>query len=352
MFVKKIKDGQIVATMVIIGILLITVGWAGAAEEKPIVLRYADFTNPKGGYGQPPLYFMQEVEKRTNGRIKFEPYWSNTLVPSNEITKAVSTGLADMGRIHGGNEAGKLPVFNLGSLPSLGNKLWATCMAWDDFTRHSKAAIAEMKKYNLKPLFAFGTTEVNLNTTVKVTQLEDLKGLKIRGVGNQMPLLKALGAIPVSGVSQEITILLERGTIQGLVGAPSFVTIYGMESAIKYYSDIPFGSVTGSIAMNMSTWNKLPKDIQKIIEDMEKKMADFVSQSYREYNKKGLDKMLAEGTQIIKVDKAEKDKLVKIARGAIWDKWVEKAPPGIDRQEALDTFLEAYNKYAPNDPYQ
>lgn len=352
MLIRKKKMEQIIAALMIAGIFLIVGSLAWAAPQKPIVLRYADFTNPRGGYGQPPLHFMKEVEKRTNGRVKFEPFWSNTLVPSKAITDAVSKGLADAGRIHGGNEAGKLPVFNLGSLPSLGNKLWATCMAWNEMVRNSQAAKSELKKYNLKHLFSFGTTEVNLNTTVKVTRLGDLKGLKIRGVGNQMHLLKALGAVPVSGVAQEITILLERGTIQGIVGAPSFMTIYGMEKAIKFYADIPFGSVTGSICMNINSWKKLPKDIQKIIEDMEKEMANYVAQSYIQYNKKGLDKMVAGGTQIIKVEQAEKDKLVKVAKGAIWDKWVKEAPPGVDRQEALDTFLDAYKKYAPKDPYQ
>ncbi|MEW6667596.1 MAG: TRAP transporter substrate-binding protein DctP [Thermodesulfobacteriota bacterium] len=348
-------EGKIVPGMTVLMFICmfpVMGGLAWAAADKPIVLRYADFSNPTGGYGQPPVYFMKEVEKRTNGRVKFEPYWSNTLVPSNAITDAVSKGLAEVGRIHGGNEAGKLPVLNLGSLPSLGNKLWATCMAWNDMVRNSQPAKAELAKHNVKHLFSFGTTEVNLNTTVKVTRLEDLKGLKIRGVGNQISLLKALGAVPVTGVSEEITMLLERGTIQGLVGAPSFVTIYGMEFAVKYYSDIPFGSVTGSIGMNMDTWKKLPKDIQKTIADMENEMADFVAKSYMEYNKTSLDKMLGAGAQIIKVNQAEKDKLVKIAHETIWSKWVKEAPPGVNRQEVLNNFIEAYKRYEPKDPYQ
>lgn len=352
MFLKKIENGRLIIAVMIIGTLLVTAGWAWAAQEKPIVLKYADFTNPTVGYGAPPVYFMHQVEKRTNGRVKFQPFWSSTLVPANAITQAVSTGLADMGRIHGGNEAGKLPVLNLGSLPALGIKLWATCMAWDYMLRNSKAARAELKKYHLKNLFAFGTTEVDLDTTVKVTRLEDLKGLKIRAVGNQVHLLQALGGVPITAIGQEITVLLERGTIQGLIGAPSFVTSYGMANAIKYFVDIPFGSVTGSICMNINTWNRLPKDIQKIIEDVDREMPDVVAKSYIYYNKKGLDKMVAGGTQIIKVDEAEKEKVVDIARKSIWDKWVQDAPPGIDRREALDTFLKAYKKYAPKDPYQ
>jgi len=96
----------------------------------------------------------------------------------------------------------------------------------------------------------------------------------------------------------------------------------------------------------------LPQDIQKIIADMESEMADYVAKSYIEYNKTGLDKMVAAGAQIVKVDQTEKDKLFKIAHEAIWSKWVKDAPAGVNRQAALDSFLEAYRKYEPKDPYQ
>ena len=67
------------------------------APEKPIVLRYSTqdpntetilrFVDP----------WIAEIEKATNGRVKIEPYYSQTLAKGPDTWQAVKTGVADMG---------------------------------------------------------------------------------------------------------------------------------------------------------------------------------------------------------------------------------------------------------------
>jgi len=289
--------------------------------------------------------FMSEVEARTNGRVKFEAYWLNSLVPSTDLPQAVRDGVVDMARIHGGQSPGLLPIANMGTLPALGVKLLPTVNAWMDMAKNYEPLVQEYAKYKVHPLFAFGTTDVNLCTVAgkKVTTIADLQGLKIRAVGVQAQVLQALGAVPVPGTAGEIYTMLERGTIDGVVGAPNFMTAYGMETVIKYYHrPIDFGSVTGVIGINIDVWNSLPPDIQQIMTDLEDEMNEFVAEDYVAANETELAKMIAAGAEVVELDPSVQQQLTETSRDVVWNKWVSDAPAGVDRQAAIDYFLQAY----------
>jgi len=69
------------------------------AAEEPIVIRFAEFGPPVGAQADCVKAMVDEIEKRTDGRVKFELYWGATLLDGKEMLKGVMTGVTDMGFI-------------------------------------------------------------------------------------------------------------------------------------------------------------------------------------------------------------------------------------------------------------
>jgi len=77
--------------------------------------------------------------------------------------------------------------------------------------------------------------------------------------------VKALGAAPVMMSSSEVYMALQRGTIDGSVSGPTSLV------KRKWFETAEYVTITNSayslwpIAINLEVWNKLPKDIQKVL---------------------------------------------------------------------------------------
>jgi TRAP-type C4-dicarboxylate transport system substrate-binding protein len=338
--------------VVITAVLVWLVAASAADAAGARIVKYADFTGDAEPYGIDVMYFFREVERRTNGKVKPQFYMLNTLVPADGILEGVRTGVADAGRIHGGSNPGLLPLVHMGTLPGLGLELWPTVMAWNELVRTYRPIQAELARYKVKHLFAFGTTGTGIMSVVPIKSIDDLKGLKVRAVGGQIAAVKALGGVPISAVGQEIYTLLERGTIHAIVGNPAFMHSYGMDRLVKYYLPVKFGSVTGSIGMNVDVYNALPQEVQRALEAMaQEEMPEIIAGDYIKFNARIQEKMVKEyGLQVVKVDPAEQQKLNTLFRETIWTKWVQDAPSGVDRQAALDHFLKLYKTYEGKTP--
>ena len=82
---------------------------AQGAQEKPLILKVAIFTPAGITYTKANCWILEEIEKRSKGRIKFEYYFSASLLPAKETVSGLKTGVADIAIASGAYEPGKLP---------------------------------------------------------------------------------------------------------------------------------------------------------------------------------------------------------------------------------------------------
>lgn len=97
--------------------LILFAGWpseAPAQGGKTLVLRVAHLSS---AIGTGPEYLKKaaaEVEKRTEGRIKFEIYWSESLVKVKEMPKAVQRGVCDVAWVASSYHPAEIPGLPFG----------------------------------------------------------------------------------------------------------------------------------------------------------------------------------------------------------------------------------------------
>jgi TRAP-type C4-dicarboxylate transport system substrate-binding protein len=187
-----------------------------------------------------------------------------------------------------------------------------------------------------------------------VNRLEDLKGKKIRSLGLQAELLKALGGVPVAIVAPEVFDALDRGTLDGAAAPPSFITAFGFQNAAKHYSNLGLG-VGGAwpMAMNLNTWKKLPADVQKIVLEVAQPHGDAFARIYQaEGDAKALEKMQSVGVKLVNAPSGDLDRIRSVARSQVWEKWAaERNKEGRPGSKILATWVSLVEKYTPRSPY-
>lgn len=150
----------------------------------------------------------------------------------------------------------------------------------------------------------------------------DLSGVKMRSTGLYNPILKAMGATPVTISPGDVYAALERGVVEGLAWPWGSVAKYGWQRFLKYRVEPSFFGATHMTIMNLDKYNELTDSQRNLLE----------SQA-RIYEK--------EGDAII-VKKGEEDD-AKLKEAGV--EWLELE--GDVREAYIDTIYRA--KWAEND---
>jgi TRAP-type C4-dicarboxylate transport system substrate-binding protein len=156
-------------------------------------------------------------------------------------------------------------------------------------------------------------------TTKQVNKIADFKGLRLRGTPSMIPMIKALGASPITLAMPEVYSALERGVIDGL-GLPFIgVVDYGYVDIIKYYVKQPFGYSVGGFSVNLDTWNRLPKDIQTLMKQLTRETQEDMSARESRLLAREEAVMREKGVVFVDLPPAEKEEYLRLAREAGWE---------------------------------
>ena len=316
---------------------------------KPIVLKWVTVDAKEAGIHAGLLWMADEITKRTNGRVKFEFYWSGTLVKPADINAGVGSGLVDGGTVYVPYTPAKYPLSTVGSLLYNTASWQVGGLAWEETVRTVPAIQAEMKANNIKFLTAVGSPEFNLQLKDPIKTVADLKGKKLRTTGDVLPkVFEAVGATPVAMVSAEVYEALQRGTIDGMFGYESTSYAWKWYEVCKYQVQTHFGTIVGSyLGMNLDVWNKISPADQKIIEEVASGQVVQLQKGYDAEIGRILIEMKAKGFTYIELSAADLATM-KAAAMPLWDKWVTdtnaKGLPGTEVMAAWKAALAKYEK--------
>ena len=309
-----------------IGLVLSVATFAGA---KTITLTFAN-QNPdtswSGIHAIAP--WAKQVEAATNGKVKIQIFYSQTLTKGKDAWNATKSGICDIAWCFHGYWSGMTPLADVVSLPAL------------PFRTAEKGSEVFWKLYEKYPsiqkefsdnkiLLLFTSNPYILITTKKpVRTLEDIKGMKIRMSGGPpTEMMKALGGTPMLIPMPDNYISLQKGVIDGM-GAP-WEAIHGFRlyEVVNYYTATPFPAVYFSIAMNKRKWNSLSKDIQDAIMSVSGlKGSKFWGHNHFDTAKEGvMEKVKEEGKKIdiIELSNQERQRWLDVGGKPIWEQWVK-----------------------------
>jgi TRAP-type C4-dicarboxylate transport system substrate-binding protein len=240
---------------------------AAASPGQVIKITWAEQNN-ETGYG--PKYseipYLKRMEEATGNRIKFEPYWSQTLVKGPDIWNAVKTGTVDAGWCFHNYWAGMTELANSISLPGLRFKdvEHASAVLYQIYQEFPSIR-AEFKDVHVLTPWADGY-QIVLTRAKQIKTLDDFKGLKIRTAGmNPTNLFRTLGATPVQFPMPDSYLSLDKGVIDGMTSPFEAAMSFRLYEVTKFMTVAPWGFFFFTYSMNKEKWDSLPKDIQDAI---------------------------------------------------------------------------------------
>ena len=254
----------------LVGLAVLVAGSMQAqAEDYPeITFRYATGF-PKVVYmNGPAMWFAEELEKRSGGKMKMKMHFGGALGKSNEILDLVSKGAIDMGSVVQGYFTSALPFGAMtNSLPMTffdGEAVMRSAMKMD---MENPDQIAEYERNNIKPLINRYLPNYKLICTKPVKTVKDLEGLKIRTFGNYMPkMFAALKATPVNVLPVEMYEALKRGSMDCSYLTYPFFVVFKLYEVAPYVIDVKFGGINAYyLAMNKRKFDGLPKNVQDLL---------------------------------------------------------------------------------------
>jgi TRAP-type transport system periplasmic protein len=308
------------------GLALAAVGAsaASAADYPEMNLRYATGF-PKAVYmNGPAIYFAEEMEKRSGGKIKVKTFFGGALGKSNEILDLVSKGAIDMGSVVQGYFSSALPFGVMtNSLPMTffdGEATMRVAMKMDETNPDQ---IAEYERNNIKPLIHRYLPNYKLICTKPVKTVKDLEGLKIRTFGSYMPkMFAALKATPVNVLPVEMYEALKRGSMDCSYLTYPFFVVFKLHEVAPYVIDVKFGGINAYwLAVNKRKFDAMPKHVQELMIQVGKDATEFGVKQTKEVDAASLQQLIDKGATVVKF---EEQKLLEDTVPDMIDEWIKE----------------------------
>ncbi len=312
------------------------------AQAKPIELTYSIFFPAPHKNTVLATQWGEEIAKRTNGKVKVTMFPGGTLTPAAQCYDGVVKGLSDVGMSVLGYTRGKFPMSEVIDLP-LGYKtgLAATKVANEFYSKFKPKEFDEVK---VMYLHAHGPGIVNTKTPV--SNLAELKGMKIACHGLSAKIVEALGATPVAMPMPERYDAIQKGVAEGGVFPLEALKGWKLAEVVKS-STLNYGSAytTGFfVVMNKDKWNSLPPDVQKVIEEVNKEWIEKTGKAWDEIDKEGEVVTKERGNKVVPLSKEEDEKWAKLVQPLLDGYVKDMKAKNLPGEEALQFCLETLKK--------
>lgn len=267
---KERRFFWILCCVVVSAIAVMGGSWSvPTATADPINLTYANFPPAPTFPCVQMERWVKEVEKRTNGKVKIKTFPGGTLLGAKPMFDGVVKGVADIGCLATAYQPGRFKLFQAMDLPvGFPNAEVASAVMWDLYAKYKPESFKDVKVITL---FTCATAQILSKKAVR--NLDDLKGLKLRAAGTGVKIMNALGAAAVGMPQSEVPEALQKGVVHGNV------TSMDVLKDMKYAEYCPFVTIADlwvvpfAVVMNKKKWESLPKDVQKVIDDLGKEQA-------------------------------------------------------------------------------
>jgi tripartite ATP-independent transporter DctP family solute receptor len=290
---------------------------AVAQDIKPRLIRFGYGLNEQSNQGRAVKVFAEQVEKASGGKMKVRAIGAAALGSDVQMQQALIGGAQEM------------MVGSTATLVGITKEmaLWDTPFLFAD-AREADAVldgpigqkvIAKLPEKGLVGLAYWENGFRNLtNSKRPVTKLEDLEGIKLRVMQNNVYLesFKTLGANAVPLPFSELFSALETKTVDGQENP------YNTILSSKFYEVQKFVSVTNHVyspwivLVSKKWWDGLSKDEQKVLSDAARVSRDFERKDTRAEAAKALADLKSKGMQVNELTPAEsarmRDKLTRV----------------------------------------
>ena len=291
--------------------------------------------------------WANEVEKATNGRVKFTMLPKHPSAPPGTFD-AVRDGLVDLSFVTASYTPARHVLPIMAELPGAGETALINSVAYSRIYWKHFHKVGEYKGVKLLGVFTHGPGQ--MFTKKPVSSIADVQGLKIRtGGGAAEQVAKAIGASAFVKPAPESYELLQSGVADGVFFPMESIVSFKLDTVVGQATVFPGGMYSSAFGffMNEDKWNKLPKQDQEAIEKISgEHIARLAGNSWDVADGKGLEALKKSGAKIVNASPEFVAEVRKRSAPLIED-WIKHASAkGVDGAKILAEFREELKKVA------
>jgi len=305
---------------------------AGLAQQK-MVLKASD-VHPAG---YPTVVAVENLGKKleaaTNGRISVQMYPSMQLGGEKEAIEQAQIGAIAFARVSVGTLGPVVDDLNVFNLPYVFRN-----------TTHMQHVIdGPIGQELLDKVTNSGKGLVGLcwmdagarnfyNTKKPIKTMADLKGMKVRVMGNPMfvEMANSMGGNGVAMGYDQVFSALQTGVVDGAENNPPSFVFDNHYQVAKFYTVDEHLIVPEMLVFSKKAWDAMSKEDQALLIKFSKEAQQEERKLWDVYEQQAMDKAKAAGIQIIQVSDADK-KAFQDAVKPVWDKYGPKYEATVKR---------------------
>jgi TRAP-type C4-dicarboxylate transport system substrate-binding protein len=340
------KRNFFVSVAIVFAIMLFAIGTSAQGQtSRPIELKFAHWLSTMHDL-HTDIYipFAKEIEERTKGRVKIVIYPAEALGKAKDHYDMAVRGIADITIHMPGYTPGRFPLSSVVDLPIQISSARVGSLVFNDL--YHKYLKTEYP--GVKVLWSYTTDPFQFMMRKKtVKTVADLKGLRMRSGSPQMTaFLRDLSVSPINMPVSEVYESLQRGLLDG-----AFTSFTALRS-FKLFEVV--GTVTVAnvcvgpsvIVMNPKSWEKLPKDIQNIFDEVTSTLPEKTGANFDKYVAMSKDLLKKAGGEIHEFPPQE-TKLLMERFSTSDEKWIaEMEGKGLPGRKVYDEARALAEKYS------
>ena len=279
--------------------LLALAGWMGGVscskQQEVFTFRYANEQPEAALRSQSMLFFKEELERRTEGRIHVELYFGGVLGTERELMDFVTMGVLQGTR--GGFYADANPKFQLFMLPFLIDD-------WDQATRLMQSTFTgEINRGAAQRGFHIPATGISqgfrahTNSKRPITHPDDLKGMKMRVPPQEVYVktAQAFGANPQEIPAVEIYQALKTRVVDGQDNPPANIWDYKIHEVSTYLTIKHYSTGPDPFMVHLDWYEALPEELRDTFDTVAREtmaLSDRLSRAKEQEYVRKLDEIL------------------------------------------------------------
>ncbi len=312
------------------GATLGAVGAAGgligrAAAQQKLILKASD-VHPAGYPTVEAIEAMgKKLEATTNGRLSVQMYAAMQLGGEKEAIEQAQVGALQLARVSVGALGPVVDELNVFNLPFLFRNTPHMQKVLDgEIGQELLDKVSNNPNTRLIGLCWMDAGARSMYDTKRsIKNIDDLKGLKFRVMGNPMfvDMMNALGGNGVSMGYDQVFSALQTGVVDGAENNPPSFVFDNHFQVAKHYTMTEHLIVPEILVLSRRTWDSLTADDKALVKKVGREAQFDERTRWVAYEKKAFDKMTEAG---IDVEQIADKKPFQDAVKPVWEKYGPK----------------------------
>lgn len=292
-------------------LMLVTVSYAQTVSA--MTFKIATLSPEGTAWMQKMRAGTKEIEKRTNGRVKFKFYPGGIMGDDLSVLRKMRIGQLHGGAVTGGSLSTRVPEMLVYNTPFAFRSF-----AEVDVVR--KQLDKELiKRLEQKQFISFGIAEggfAYLMADKPIRTAADFNNQKVwapSGDAISTAVFQEGGVSPIALPVSDVLTGLQTGLVNTISAPPIGAIALQWHTRVRYVTHLPLMYIYGTMVVDKRAFNKLSKTDRKIVKQVMRAVYHELDILNREDNIEATQALKAQGIEFIELEKDERKRWYEIA---------------------------------------